>query len=81
MARPNFLQPVWLHDGNVILTSGNSTYRVHRSVVAANSMLLQELFAVRTLCPEDSTNPPVIEVDVAPCSLSHYINARYNGDR
>lgn len=71
---------VWMSDGNVILSSGDIVHRVHRSIMGENSLLLRRAFDKLELKNIDYVNPPVIELDVSPSSLSHYISARYNKD-
>lgn len=37
---------MWLDDGNIILHVENTQFRVHRSVLAMNSMVFQDMFGI-----------------------------------
>lgn len=73
--------PLWFDDGNVILRSGDTMHRVHRSIVGRHSAKLRRIFEIRKEVNGDYESPPVLFVTDNADNLLHYVRARYNEDR
>lgn len=44
---------LWFDDGNIVLCVGNTLFRVHRSVLCANSPIFKDMFSLPSSQPQN----------------------------
>jgi hypothetical protein len=70
---------VWFEDGNVILQADGFQFRVHRSILAANSPIFRDMFQVASPDSGHSCDGlPVVELLDDPVDLRRTLDALYN---
>lgn len=72
----------WFEDGNVVLVASQTSFKVHRGVLAKHSDVFQGLFNIPQ--PEDAEKyegVPVIKMTDNPDDVSVFLAALYDGPR
>lgn len=69
---------MWLDDGSIILHAENTQFRVHRSVLAMNSTVFQDMFGI----PQPQREPtvdgcPIVHLSDSAQEVEHVLNALY----
>jgi hypothetical protein len=76
-----FIQP-WFDDGNVVLASEDTAFRVHRSFLARHSEVFESMFLVPqplSEVVETMDDCQVVRMWDSPTDLSNLILALYDG--
>ncbi|TDL16713.1 hypothetical protein BD410DRAFT_698083, partial [Rickenella mellea] len=73
---------LWFNDGNIILTTDTSVFRVHRGILGMHSSVFDDTFTLPQLC-SDEVNPmfdgfPVVEICDADSDFTHLLHFFYD---
>ena len=73
---------LWLNDGNIVLVADKIAFRVHSSILAMNSTVFKDMFAI----PLADDSPrfeghPVVLLDDQPSQLADFLHYMYRGAR
>ena len=73
---------LWLNDGNIVLVADKIAFCVHSSVLAMNSTVFKDMFAI----PLADDSPrfeghPVVLLDDQPSQLADFLHYMYRGAR
>lgn len=69
---------IWFDDGSIVIQAEQTQFRVHRSVLAANSSVFKDLFAV----PQPPDEPtvegcPVVHLSDTAADVTYIVQALY----
>lgn len=75
---------VWLEDGNIIVAAGENPtlmFKCHRSILAANSRIFKDMFAVSVPSPTDETYQglPLVKLPDPPDDVRRLMRLLYDG--
>lgn len=71
----------WFEDGNVILQAENFQFKVHRSILAQNSLVFRDMFSLAVSDDMDGQGCPIVSLYDSPSDVSHLLNAIYDRRR
>ena len=75
---------LWMNDGNIVVIAGGTAFKVHRGVLARQSPVFRDMFAI-PLPPSDGKNTvdgsPVVHVSETPEDFRYLLKAFYDGPR
>ena len=64
----------WLEDGNIILISSSTAFRIYRGLLAARSSVFADMFTASSSKPDESYEGcPVIHLSESPEDLRHFL--------
>ncbi|TFK53954.1 hypothetical protein OE88DRAFT_1732693 [Heliocybe sulcata] len=69
---------LWFDDGNIVIQAESTVFKVHRSILALNSAVFKDMFAVAQ--PEDGeqfADCPLVNVQDESDAMSHFLKAMY----
>jgi len=74
---------VWYTDGSIVLVAEKTAFRVHGTILAANSEIFKDMFAIpqsATPDPDAETYEgcPVLRLQDSPADLKHFLKAIYD---
>lgn len=75
-------ETIWFEDGNVVLVAGDTAFKVHRSMLARNSGVFQDLFTVpQPECADHMDGCPVVQMSDRSDEMAILLDLFYNGMR
>ncbi len=73
-SNPEHDEEFWLEDGNIILISRNTAFRIYRGLLAAQSTIFADMFtAASSKADESYEGCPVIHLSESPEDLRHFL--------
>ena len=70
---------LWFDDGNIIIAAQGIGFRVHKSVLAAKSLVMKDMFSLpQPADAEKLEKCDVVHLDDDPLSLAIFLNLFYN---
>ena len=70
----------WFSDGNVVLETGSTLFKVHRGQLARHSEVFESLFSVPIPDGEKHFEGcPVVELHDTPSDMFYFLRALYDG--
>lgn len=71
---------LWWEDGNVILVTEKTGFKVHRSIVSRKSSVFNDMFAVSGTSTQDTFEDiPIVHLSDNAEEFAYFLDAMYNG--
>lgn len=71
-------ETLWYGDGNVILVTGNLGFRVHKSILARKSEVMNDLFSLANPAEDEQFEDcPIVRLSDGPALLSIFLHRIY----
>jgi hypothetical protein len=81
-ACPRRHEQLWFDDGNIVLTTENVAFRVHRSLLSRHSQVFKDLFELSQPSPDEQLDGvPVVKLHDSPHELASLLDVIYGGLR
>ena len=72
----------WFQDGNIILEAGLTQFKVYRGILALNSDIFRDMFAVSQPVEQESVDGcPIVHLSDSPDDVRYVLNALCNASR
>lgn len=79
---PQRYEQLWFEDGNVIIITGNTAFRVHRGILSRHSEVFRDMFDIPQ--PEGDAETldgaPVVHLPDSLHDITHLLCALYDGE-